>query len=273
MFGKLLKYEFHYLIRIFGPMWALVLGMSLLSRIFFPKDADRFLEMVANDSTAAGAFNVLLTVTFMALIAMMAVMAVVLIQRFYKGMFGDEGYLMFTLPVSSGQLINAKMLGALVMNVGTSIVFMLSLGILLFYSDLWEMLGGELYFVWQELAAEQLGIALSIFWLVITALAATIANLYMVYLAMALGQLWRKHPVAGAILAFYGMTIVLSILGSIAVAMFGNTLPELFLTMEDTNPTMLMTMSSLVQIAESVVLSVVCFAGTKWMLDKKLNIA
>ena len=273
MFGKLLKYEFRYLIRIFGPMWALVLGLSLVSRLFVPKDADRFMELMVDDPTGATVVSILITIMVTAMFAMMAVMAVVLIQRFYKGMFGDEGYLMFTLPVTSGQLINAKMLGALVMSLGTTLVLLLSLGVLLFYPDLWEMLGAEFFFVWEEFEAEQLGILLSGFWLIVTAIVSTITGLYMVYLAMTLGQLWRKHPVAGAILAYYAMTIVLSSLSGVGTAIFGYSLTELVVDLVDAGPATLMTVTCLVQIVQSAVMGAVYFFVTKWLLDQKLDMA
>ena len=273
MFGKLLHYEFRYLIRIFGPMWALVLGLSLVSRLFFPKDAERFMELMVDDPTGATVVSVLITIMVTAMFAMMAVMAVVLIQRFYKGMFGDEGYLMFTLPVSSGQLINANMLGALVMSLGTTVVLLLSLGVLLFYPDVWDMLGIEFFFLWEEVEADQLGIAVSVFWLIVTGIVATVANLYMIYLAMALGQLWRKHPVAGAILAFYAITTALSVLSAGFTLIFGYSQTELMLDLLDVSPSTYMTLNCLIQIAQSAVLSVVSFLATKWLLDKKLNIA
>ena len=42
--------------------------------------------------------------------ALGAYTCVVTIQRFYKGLLGQEGYLMFTLPVKNWQLVFSKAL-------------------------------------------------------------------------------------------------------------------------------------------------------------------
>ena len=43
----------------------------------------------------------------------MVVSLVVVIQRFYKSLLGDEGYLMFTLPVETWKLVMSKLLVAI----------------------------------------------------------------------------------------------------------------------------------------------------------------
>lgn len=42
------------------------------------------------------------------MVALFVLTMIVIIQRFYKGLLCDEGYLMFTLPVKPWQLIATK---------------------------------------------------------------------------------------------------------------------------------------------------------------------
>lgn len=52
---------------------------------------------------------------------------VIIIRRFYKNVFGREGYLTLTLPVSSHQLILSKLLASLIWTVFNAII--LAIGI------------------------------------------------------------------------------------------------------------------------------------------------
>ena len=117
MFGKLCKLESRYLIRFFGPMWALVLVLSVINRYTF---------WAMEEETGSGLVGGLMMFALvMAASAMCVVALVAVIQRFYNGLLKDEGYLMFTLPVKSGALINAKGLMATIFTVITGIVGML----------------------------------------------------------------------------------------------------------------------------------------------------
>ncbi len=55
---------------------------------------------------------------------------VFIIDRFYKGLLGNEGYLMFTLPVPSAAHIASKALTSMIFSVASAIVALLS-GVLL----------------------------------------------------------------------------------------------------------------------------------------------
>lgn len=52
---------------------------------------------------------------------------VLIFQRFYKNLFGDEGYLMHTLPVKSSENLSSKLLIALLSIVVSSLVGVFSL--------------------------------------------------------------------------------------------------------------------------------------------------
>lgn len=58
---------------------------------------------------------------------------VVTIQRFRKNLLGDEGYLMFTLPVSTSSLILSKCITALIYAVLSFIVAVFTFGVLMLF--------------------------------------------------------------------------------------------------------------------------------------------
>lgn len=273
MFGKLMKYELRYMIRIFAPMWAAVLALCVLSRLVLRPDLDGMMYVEGTEALLP-VLAVMLAVT--AIITMMVVATVVLLQRFYKGMYGDEGYLMFTLPVTSGSLIHSKALSAMLMMVGTGLLTFAGVMIMTSYPQIWnEVLRldiGEMFKMLLEMNNLTSGeFALLAVWVVVFGLLSTAQGIYIVYLAISIGQLWKKHPVAGAIIAYYVITLVVNFLiGGLGVPMIEN-LPEFIMTGNDYGATMAATLIAstlycLVLIAASVL-------GTKLILDKKLNIA
>ena len=65
------------------------------------------------------------------IIAYMIICFIFVIYRYYQNFFTDEGYLTFTLPVKRYTLLNAKLINAFIWESATSIVFILSIILML----------------------------------------------------------------------------------------------------------------------------------------------
>ena len=105
MLGKLMKYEVRSCGRIFFPFYIVVLIFSIVASLFI------------NFDNYEHDFSVLYLVGFLVVFALF-VAAIVLtilliVQRFNKSLLEDEGYLMFTLPVSQKTLVLSKFLTSL----------------------------------------------------------------------------------------------------------------------------------------------------------------
>lgn len=111
MLTKLMKHEFRATARIFAPLFGVALTLSALSWIVVRLGG----ILVLSGGTGAGspifgaAAGILVLFTVLSLFALMVSAVIITIQRFYKNLLGDEGYLMFTLPVTPGQHILAKL--------------------------------------------------------------------------------------------------------------------------------------------------------------------
>ena len=94
MLGKLLKYDLRSMLKQFAFIWPAALVMAVVNRftIGLLDSGDTFPELVSGMSMLIYVFI---------LMALYVVSLLFIIQRFYKGLLGDEGYLMFTLPVKS----------------------------------------------------------------------------------------------------------------------------------------------------------------------------
>lgn len=269
MFGKLCKLEGRYLIRFFGPMWALVLVLSVINRYTFWSMVNE------TGSGLVGGLSMLALV--MAACAMCVVALVAVLQRFYNGLLKDEGYLMFTLPVKSGALINAKGLMATLFIVVTGIV-----GVLIF------VIIGSKAFLWSDITAgfreflrytREMGVSgfdwtMMILWGIIAVVVTTASSLYHIYASIALGHLAKKHRVGWAVVAYLGINFVMSAI----MGVLGNTrvLNHLVRWLEDitsaADGVQVVVFLELGCVAVGAVLTVVFFFITRQILEKRLNL-
>ncbi|MDY2882507.1 MAG: ABC transporter permease, partial [Romboutsia timonensis] len=117
MLGKLLKYELKATSRVFIPLYIAILVVSIVNGLSLN------LEILNIQGLA--------TIVLMCLfISLFVITIVVTIQRFNKNLLKDEGYLMFTLPVSSKHLVLSKYLTSLIWTFLSFIVAFLSFTII-----------------------------------------------------------------------------------------------------------------------------------------------
>lgn len=209
---KLFKFEFFSVCRILVPVWCGTLLLSLLIG---------GLGILSAQLPALGeSLPYLIIYTFAAILFIFAALAgliasVVLgIQRFYK-LLGDQGYLMFSLPMPAWKHIGARLLCACLTTTLAVAVFAVCGAVLSFSS----IQSGSLITVanFQFLAFDDLadllwnGYALLI-WLLYLAT----AYLFL-YLCMAIGAQWPQHRLAASILTYFLLIFVLQVLMMIAV--------------------------------------------------------
>lgn len=209
---KLFKFEFFSVCRILVPVWCGTLLLSLLIG---------GLGILSAQLPALGeSLPYLIIYTFAAILFIFAALASIIasvvlgIQRFYK-LLGDQGYLMFSLPMPAWKHIGARLLCACLTTTLAVAVFAVCGAVLSFSS----IQSGSLITVanFQFLAFDDLadllwnGYALLI-WLLYLAT----AYLFL-YLCMAIGAQWPQHRLAASILTYFFLIFVLQVLMMIAV--------------------------------------------------------
>ena len=104
MLGKLMKYELRATSRTMLPLFLLTLLLSVFTRM-----STAVVQHTHTNITES--LNMLLIFAFVLALIGTAVFSVILmVMRFRNNLMTDEGYLMFTLPVSVHQLLWAKLL-------------------------------------------------------------------------------------------------------------------------------------------------------------------
>ena len=105
MLGKLLKYEFKDLGKLFLPLNAIVLAIAVLWAATLA---------IGIDGSHLGFISTSLMILYVfGIMALFIITAVYLAIRFYKTMYGSQGYLTHTLPAVSSSIVNAKVIAAL----------------------------------------------------------------------------------------------------------------------------------------------------------------
>ena len=106
MLGKLLKYELKSTSRIMGVLY---LALLVVAAVVGFVARGTIWEATQGNAIAVVISGLIYTLLVMALLIITIVMV---LQRFYKNLLKEEGYLMHTLPVTPRQLILAKLLVA-----------------------------------------------------------------------------------------------------------------------------------------------------------------
>lgn len=132
MLGKLLKYDFRSMGKQFAYVWPAVLVLALVNRFTLGSA----LYQGSSDIGVPGqlASGLVFFLYWAIIMAMMVLTLVFVIQRFFKGLLGDEGYLMHTLPVKPWQLIFSKLICSIVTFIVSVLVGLLSIFIVIPFS-------------------------------------------------------------------------------------------------------------------------------------------
>ena len=103
MLGKLLKHEIKATSREYLLLYGAFLIITIFNKIFLEVNTGRRNTMISIFQNIFMAAYVLMCMTIF------IVTIILIIRRFYKNLLGDEGYLMFTLPVKTYELILSKL--------------------------------------------------------------------------------------------------------------------------------------------------------------------
>lgn len=283
MLKKLLKYEFMSTGRVFGLCYVGVLAAAFLLRLLgalaWDHSADHTaIEMLLPMADIAAGVSSLLYGGMVA--AVIVVTFVFILQRFYKNLLGGEGYLMQTLPVTPRQLIFSKLIAAIVWTVLSSIVVIFSVFVLAMTG---EMFGsfisglGEMIRWYHEMFSMPL--LLVAFEMILVGVASIASSVLQIYAAIMIGHQAAKHKVALAVGAYFGISVVLSVAASIVMNILYRAVPggawnALANWVSGMNETPMLLVHTLLlgYFVLNLLLAVIFFAVTEWMMRRNLNL-
>lgn len=201
MLGKLIKYEIKSIYKYFLVLYAVIIAGAF--------------TFYGTISASSGLLSKLGFSSFiLCIFAMMALGVLLLIftiTRFNTSLLGDEGYLMFTVPTSTHNIIWSKAIAILIFDVLSVLIVCLVMGGYIFFvSDLnFANLDKELVEV-LKLVFSKPGTYLIIFLSIIDVFITFISSIMIIYAALSFGQMptFKKHKNLSAIGFFVGFSII-----------------------------------------------------------------
>lgn len=228
MIKKLCKYEFRSISRTLIPIYIAVIALSILTAISFSINKEYKLSSYYPVEMnfiykLHGLFKGMMSFAYFAvLVALFVLTVVIILQRFYKGLLCDEGYLMFTLPVKPWQLITSKGITAFVMSILSSIVSCVSIFIMMlgslpyplkFLAELFSLENWSRTFGQLNETVPMWGVYVLEF--IILVIISSLASLYQIYASMAIGHLAKKNRILMSVVAYVAISMILSFISGL----------------------------------------------------------
>ncbi|MGN1030543.1 MAG: hypothetical protein ACI4PQ_02970, partial [Butyricicoccaceae bacterium] len=275
MLSKLIGHELRATRRVFLPAYGAALIFTILTRILMSFDVfrDDFMEF----SSPKWLIDLMATIsaflTGASLVAIFVLAFVYMIIRFYRNLLRDEGYLMFTLPVRTSDLIWSKCITSTLWMFATVFVAVIAVFILCTDANFWQTLLPQLQdlfgVVWELGSFHSILYALEGLLFVIFSLFAS--NMF-IYLCLALGQLSSKNRIVLSIAAYIAITTALEFIGVSLMMVIGNNCElEWFGFLSHINMIGLMHLFFCALIVLSIVETLVCALLTDRILTRRLN--
>ena len=209
MVKKLFKHEIYAYLRTILPMHMILLGIAILGR---------FIQLFENDSVSYRIVFWSSVVAFIISVVVCIVLTLVFgIRRFYSNLFTSEGYLSFTLPVTSTQHIWVKNTVALLAQLASIIMILISCCAITFGDVCVEVFKAIGYLF--KLSYTEIGYHTTLFVIeFIITLVVSIATTYMLFYAcIALGQRAKKNRVAAAVGVFFIYYLIMQVISTIFI--------------------------------------------------------
>ena len=212
MLTKLLKHEFRATARIMGPLYLVLLAVAL---------GFNFSARLMDTSNVV--LNVLAALVILAYVAaiigVFIVAFILMLQRFYKNLLGDEGYIMFTLPASVHQHVWSKLIVSAVWFIATGAAVILSVFVAAFNVSFLADLASVFPELFRELNAYYAfnGTAFLLEFLALM-LAACMSFSLQFYAALAVGHSFANHKMALSVVFFFVFQFVMQLISGTLLA-------------------------------------------------------
>lgn len=282
MLGKLFKYENRAVSKILFPLSIAVILLSVFGaamlKLNFVFEGFYEQENIVSNLISTGS-NLLMIFSILAIVSANFVAVFLIMQRYYRNLFTDEGYLTFTLPVTPVQIILSKLFTAIIWSVIIVLCTIAGVFIFVVFGTSSSFINYEVIDaikeVWHQIASVELISLLDwflfIFEFILMGIVSMVTSFLLIYLSITLGsQIAKKHKILASVGMYFVISSVVSTVESIIMAMimilnFGSLEAE---------PTSLFEMYLLFigAIVVNLIVSVVYFFVNKYVLTNKLNI-
>lgn len=281
MFGKLLKYEFKsvgkWYLALYGVAAALSIALGFWMQSFIHQSinsTNSYDYGYATGSSTPGILFVFAMLAFMlSIFALMSSTFLMNAFRFKNNVYGRQGYLTMTLPVTSHQIILSKLSAALIwyviagLAVFLSCIIMASIALLPIRN---EIPFHEIPQLIEEILSSSFWSEYSGWVMLPTTLLEVPVNILCAYFAISLGQLFKDNRTVLAVVFYIAINFGVSLISTILFLPSWGTAAFLVETTDyySNSVSMSMIIALLIQIG----LGVFYYFGSHHIMTKKLNL-
>ncbi|MBP3422003.1 MAG: hypothetical protein J6K37_07020 [Lachnospiraceae bacterium] len=280
MLSKLIKHEWKDTYMVGTVCSIVVVVLTIIGMLLFSLDV--WNESASRENEFAMEFTASMIMLYFVMMiygiaALIMVIRYYFFWRYHKNLFTDQGYLLNTLPVKSSDLIKSKLIVGVIWQyiagfvVGISIVLLMSTMVIGFgeltVAEFVEGIG-EIFIDFQT---EVLGdvefvkaLPMAVGYLLIM-IASPIFDLLLMYTAVGIGQLSKKHKFLMAVLVLLGFNLAIQTVSSFVSV-------PMTLLMDGDN---ILTIYNTVMVSVAVIMvggSFGLYYLSKYFLEKKLNL-
>lgn len=263
MLSKLLKYEIKATSRILLPLYVVLLVYSVVHMMISSLTLDKW-----------NAPQIISFIVYIMIFIGIFVMTLILIiQRFYKNLLTDEGYLMFTLPTRPWNHIVCKLLVSMMWSVVSSIVGIISI-VTIFSKEIFTESSMKIAAEFFGRFFERFNISTAVFILeaLLVIIVGLVSNVLIVYASIALGHLFARHKILASLGAFIVLSTASQILFTI-IGSIGSRFPVESIGVEEIfNLPPMLHLALWFVIIFFGLLSAGYFLVTNYMLSRRLNL-
>lgn len=250
MFLKVFKYDFISVFRKYIPMLIIVGGLSLVARL-----VNSIIDPTVTNIVASFLIGSVNTIFIFSLIATIVYSSILVIIRYVRSLYRDQGYLTHTLPVSKHQLLLSQLLVSVLMTLISVAVILVGVFIAYFTTNWIDGIRAffESFF---DMTLPNIGeVILSIFTVIMGAL----QSIFVIYFGISLGHAMNKNKTLLSVIFCIALNNGIGIFFSILQLLFYNVITSF-------NGILIF------YLITSTIICVACYFLTIFMMKKHLNL-
>ena len=265
MLGKLVKYDLKASGKLFLLIHIIYLLTCLMVRFFYVNQLDF-------EAPAAPLFTSIVIASALMLFIITAVCICTWLQitfRFYRNLFGKEGYLTWTLPASSTEHLWAKLLSGYLLSAANTVI--IAIGILI-------LVTGEnvtaFYAQFAPTFTAELGVPLTTYalWLFLYSLVGGICSVIWIYFCITAGQLFPGHRVLCAIAVYFIFGFVIQALSFLILFLSGYFPGYNHMASQGITAAAYLTGTLLISTVLIVIITVLQYAAMHYIMKRQINL-
>ncbi len=276
MILKLFKYDFMNIGKKLIPFYIAALVIGIINRfLLLTTDISRMER--ENNFLAMFGSPLLYFAYFVVVFGIFCMTVFVIITRYSSSIYGNEGYLTNTLPLKPSQIIWAKLINFLIWIFISYFVIFVSMFILFpFEFFIRNIIRDPEFYQNLNIAVKTILSSKYLFIFILQFIynfLSHIQNILMIFLSIAIANLFKSYKVVAGVIAFFLISLIFSFIGtSISYSTIGNlNLADIY---DEFDPIIFNSLKNgnIISIIYSLVSSVLLFFGVHYLHTHNLNL-